>query len=74
MEIKDHVQTVRTTDVIHVYDAEKNINWFIAFEKINGAWDRNPAREMMNYEFFKKQGAEYMQKVYDAAYKHINKS
>lgn len=73
MEVKDYKQTVRTTDVVHIYDKEKDINWFIAFEKTNGVWDNNGAREMMNYDFFKKQGADYMKKVHDLAYKHVHK-
>lgn len=71
MEVKDYKQTVRTTDVVHIYDAKKDINWFIAFEKTNGVWKE--AREMINYDFFKKQGPDYMQKVYDLAYKTVHK-
>lgn len=71
MEIKAHAQTIRTTDVVHVYDGEKNLHWFISFERTNGKWDSNCAREMMNYENFKAMGSDYMTKVYDLAYKHI---
>lgn len=70
MEVKDYKQTIRTTDVVHIYDQEKDINWFIAFEKLNGVLYGN-AREMINYDFFRKQGPDYMQQVYDLAYKHI---
>lgn len=71
MTVKDYKQTIRTTDVVHIYDEEKKLNWFISFEKANGILEES--REIMNYDFFKKQGADYMQKVYDLAYKTVHK-
>lgn len=71
MKLIDYKQTIRTTDVVHIYDEDKNLNWFIAFEKTNGFW--NESREMMNPDYFKQQGADYMQKVYDLAYKTVHK-
>jgi hypothetical protein len=73
MKVIEYKQTIRTTDVVHIYDEEKNLNWFIAFEKMNGIWHEG-SREMMNYDFFKQQGGDYMQKVYDLAYKTVHKA
>jgi len=69
LEIKDHQKTIRTSDVVVVHDSEKNINWFIIFEKTNGSFKR--AAEMVNYDFFVSQGSEYMQRVYEFADNHI---
>ncbi len=67
MEIKDYTKTVRTTEVVHIYDAEKDMNWFVCLEKTNGSFGNNGAKEMMNYDIFKEQGADYMLKVYNLA-------
>lgn len=72
MQVKAHAHTIRTSDVVHIYDEEKNLNWFIVFEKTNGLI--TDTREAINEELFKWQGGEYMQEVYVLAYKTMNKN
>lgn len=60
-------QTVRTTDVVHIKDSEKDVQWFMAIEMQNGVFES--IREMINPDHFKSYGFPYMYKIYDLAYK-----
>lgn len=65
MKLIDQGTTTRTSETFVIEDEELDVKWFICFEFLNGKFKK--AREMMNYEYFQRQGGEYMQKVYELA-------
>lgn len=66
MKIVEQSQLVKTSDVVQIQDSEKGLTWFICIEKMDGKFQE--IREMVNPEFLREQGTDYMQKVYDLAY------
>ncbi len=65
-KIVEQSQSIETSDMIQIYDAEKKITWFINIDKVDGKFQK--IKEALNPGLLEEQGADYMQKLYELAY------